>query len=102
MPLSTLRLGIAFYMLVAASFFALGISGAFAEQPANTPTADKKPSSHIDCFGDPLPAGAMLRLGTTRLRQGDDAEGVAFSPDGRILASAGMDESINFWDTATG
>lgn len=55
-----------------------------------------------DLFDDPLPEGATLRLGTTRLRQRQGVEGVAFSPDGTQLVSTGWGDSIRFWDVKTG
>jgi hypothetical protein len=41
-------------------------------------------SPKLDRYGDPLPAGAVLRLGTTRLQaQG----GSAWMPDGKTLVA---------------
>jgi len=51
-----------------------------------------------DDHGDPLPPGAVARLGTLRLRDG--AACVAFSPDGKTLVS-GCD-GLCAWDVATG
>jgi WD40 repeat protein len=57
----------------------------------------------LDRYGDPLPAGAVLRLGTVRLRHPGGGVSVAFSPDGRALAStADFDRQIRFWDVKTG
>ncbi len=56
----------------------------------------------VDCYGDALPEGVVLRLGTTRLRHAQGVDGVAFSPDGQLLATCGQDSSIRFWDVATG
>src|SRR5262249_3679627 len=53
-------------------------------------------------FVDPLPPGAIARLGTTRLRHADSVSSIQFSPDGKILASAGFDRTVRFWDPATG
>jgi WD40 repeat protein len=58
---------------------------------------------------DPLPAGAVVRLGRERLRQGRGAVELAFSPDHRMLASVewledsrGGSAAIHLWDVATG
>jgi WD40 repeat protein len=58
-------------------------------------------NQRFDAAGDILPAGAILRLGTTRLRNEQGVEGVAFSPDGKLLASCGWDDSIRLWNVAT-
>ena len=56
----------------------------------------------VDQYGDALPEGAVARLGTMRLRNNGWLKGVAFSPNGKILASTGMDEAIRLWDAKTG
>jgi WD40 repeat protein len=53
-----------------------------------------------DAFGDPLPEGAVARLGTIRWRHGGYVQSVAFCPDGRHALSAA--ESVALWDVATG
>jgi RNA polymerase sigma factor (sigma-70 family) len=55
----------------------------------------------VDRFGDPLPPGAVARIGTTRLRPFWTTSCLAFSPDGRIVVS-GDEEVLHWWDTATG
>jgi WD40 repeat protein len=53
-----------------------------------------------DLYGDPLPQGAVARMGSTRLRH--SAAAVAFAPDGKSFATAGQDRMIRLWDTASG
>jgi WD40 repeat protein len=52
----------------------------------------------LDAWGDPLPAGAVARLGTTRLRP---AKYVYLTPDGKT-AIGWRDTAIHFWDVASG
>src|SRR5262245_51090853 len=52
-----------------------------------------------DRFGDPLPPGAVARLGTVNAHTG--ASTVAFSPDGRtIITTSGA--SVRHWDAESG
>jgi WD40 repeat protein len=56
-----------------------------------------------DADGNPLPTGAVARLGSLRLRHEWDVRSVAFSPDGKKIASVSEHEdTIRIWDRATG
>ncbi len=74
---------------------ALALAGtAHAQQAA--PTAGQV---RTDLYGDPLPPGAVARLGTQRLQ---DCLAFALSPDGKTVALVGADASIRLCDLATG
>jgi RNA polymerase sigma factor (sigma-70 family) len=55
-----------------------------------------------DLYGDLLPAGASTRLATLRLRHNAMIWGVAYSSDGKTLASTGSDAVVRLWDANTG
>jgi WD40 repeat protein len=70
---------------------------------ATCPASDAGPAPALtDRHGDPLPPGAVARLGTVRLRQSGGVRSLSFSPDGKMLATAGGDESVFLWDPLTG
>src|SRR5262249_35462009 len=54
-----------------------------------------------DRHGDPLPPGAIARLGSARLRLGGLVQGLAFSHDGKLLAGLGGG-LLCVWSAGTG
>ncbi len=56
----------------------------------------------VDAHGDPLPAGALTRLGSERLSNRGQIGGLAFSPNGKWLASEDGSGNVHLWDVPTG
>jgi RNA polymerase sigma factor (sigma-70 family) len=73
-----------------------------SRQPDAGEEADPpRPQALTDRFGDPLPDGALVRLGTMRLRHGNGAT-LAFAPDGKSVLTCGGDRTIRTWNLADG
>src|SRR5262245_65759427 len=76
--------------ILVATFLVLGDRGqTSAEPPAAEPA-------------NPLPPGAVARLGSDSFRHGDTVRVLAFTPDGKGVISGGFYQPIRLWDTATG
>jgi WD40 repeat protein len=62
----------------------------FVQVKAGDTPEPQKPVSpalgRLDRYGDPLPPGAVARLGTVRFRTPDEAEALALAPDGKTIA----------------
>jgi WD40 repeat protein len=68
-----------------------------------SPLAAAEPQPvHVDALGDPLPADAIARLGTRRLRHPNYLTAVALSPTGNMAAAGDGDRNLVFWDLTTG
>jgi RNA polymerase sigma factor (sigma-70 family) len=89
-----------------ATAVALGWSSTAAESPK----ADSAPAGPVgkaaaakDRFGDPLPEGAVARLGSIRFRGGDrPVNAMRFSPDGQTLLTVSEDFLVRVWETKSG
>jgi RNA polymerase sigma factor (sigma-70 family) len=58
--------------------------------------------SKRDLYGDPLPQGASLRLGTTRHRQESPIHRIAYSPDGKYVVTDADDGTFRIWSSDGG
>lgn len=65
-------------------------------------TASADEPIKTDRYGDPLPRGAVARLGTVRFRHSLPIDSIVYSADGKLLASGSWDGTACVWESATG
>jgi hypothetical protein len=59
------------------------------------------PAGRCDLYGDPLPRGAIARMGTVRWRAREGANHMVFVADGKYLAASSV-SSVSVFDVRTG
>jgi RNA polymerase sigma factor (sigma-70 family) len=83
-------------------------AAARTEEPPSRPDVPAKAAEDrrlMDVAAGPLPAGAIARVGSPRLRHTAGVSGLAYSPDGKWLASVSTergDGTARLWSAATG
>jgi RNA polymerase sigma factor (sigma-70 family) len=112
MKTTRLKLAAALALLVGVLGVGAGLAlhrawaGKEAERGAPTPAAPAQPrpepAARAQEPEDPLPLGAVARLGSARLRHEGAVRALAFAPGGKQLASASADKSLRVWDATTG
>src|SRR3954451_15122537 len=83
------------FVRILATLLSIVAVGALFAQPTQQIVA------RVDTFGDPLPVGAVMRLGAMRFRFGGGLADIRFSPDGKMIV-AHVPSDIYVWDAATG
>ncbi len=108
----TAKVGVALFVAFSAMVGTIGM-GAFQDRPGEQETKplaqraseqkamEAEPSVAKDIYGDPLPVGALARMGSVRLRHAGLSDYVILS-GGKTALSAGSDRVLRFWDLETG
>jgi WD40 repeat protein len=101
--------GLRLHVAVGVFFVVTLLSTALIPAPAQPPKTGQTPAPsppRLDRYGDPLPAGAVMRLGEARLRPGARITRLAFTNDGKRLVSWGNEspqgDRVSVWNTSTG
>jgi len=70
--------------------------------PAETQEPNEAETSRTDLYGDPLPTGAISRLGTVRFRQQDSVKLARFLPDSESLVVVTSRSGLVYYDVPSG
>jgi WD40 repeat protein len=60
------------------------------------------PAARTDSLGDPLPPGAIARIGSVRFRHFHEVGSLGYCDDGKVLLTATSEEPIRLWEAASG
>src|SRR5262249_39033588 len=74
--------------------------GAPADPPSG-PGPEAPAVTRKDLYGDPLPDGAVARMGSVQFRHAGLSH-YGFRDGGKTLLTAGSDRVLRFWDAASG
>lgn len=98
------KLQVATVAVLAAVVIGAGAVGLLTGTPAAPPAEPIKVAAAdaVNAAPEPLPAGAVARFGTSRLRHPQLVRSAVLSPDGSLLASGGQEGIVRLWDTKTG
>ena len=84
----------------------VALQGDYWSSPAGSAQARQAPEHgrRADVYGDPLPGGAVARMGTLRFWIGPPITSIAFAPDGKTLTAAADYGSLSvpIWEANTG
>ncbi|HVK13509.1 MAG TPA: sigma-70 family RNA polymerase sigma factor [Gemmataceae bacterium] len=89
------------FAALAAAMCVVGVGIALGLGQAGPPPASKPAAEVVDTPREPLPTGAVARLGTTWFRHDQWVHDAAWSPDGKTIASA-AGTTVIVWEAATG
>lgn len=89
-------------MSLRGSWLVVGLLVFAASVRPDGPSSPNRVAPRTDLYGDPLPDGAIRRLGTVRFRPGGFMNDTSISPDGTTLAFSDHAGVIHLADAASG